>query len=264
MEYNNERKKYLHENESEQARDRERANTQKRIVQKLTYRSTWYIRYIGVRGWPREWCTEKGKGDTKLLLLLFCLGGQGVFDILWSWSAASAVGIGYVVSLSSSGQNGHICSYRYHWRSALKPRGGITSGISSLGDQHTELNFSSVQALLDDNWEDDILKWWIFFIPGSFLGCGTKKLVQSNVGTIVVLSLRETNWANLHSAYLLPPSSCQMKYMMNSLQVPQIKFYYMNKLIKPTRFGLLKDKPKVAKWPRFVTVYGKPGIWDFL
>ena len=40
-------------------------------------------------------------------------------------------GSGQTESMSSAGQNVHIWSYKYHWRSALNPRGGTTAGRSS-------------------------------------------------------------------------------------------------------------------------------------
>ena len=40
-------------------------------------------------------------------------------------------GRGQTESMSSMGQNGRICSYRYHWLSALNSRGGTIFGSSS-------------------------------------------------------------------------------------------------------------------------------------
>ncbi len=70
-------------------------------------------------------------------------------------------GCGQTVSLSGSGQNGLILSYRYHWRSAFNPRGGTTAGKSSSAAQGAfrSSNSTSADSLLSltktDPGEDD-------------------------------------------------------------------------------------------------------------
>ena len=46
------------------------------------------------------------------------------------------VGKGQVISLTLSGQNGLMWSYRYHCRSADRPLGETTDGSSSLSGTH--------------------------------------------------------------------------------------------------------------------------------
>ena len=84
------------------------------------------------------------------------------------------LGFGHVMSLSSSGQNGLICSNRYHWWSALKPRGGGNSCASGDQDSFKRSTLSSVESECsftntDPGVAEDIRKWWYFLIPGSFL-----------------------------------------------------------------------------------------------
>ena len=92
------------------------------------------------------------------------------------------LGIGHVKSLSSSGQNGLICSNRYHWRSTLKPRGGVMRGNSCASGDQESFRRSILSSMVSEcsfantnpGVHDDIRKWWYFLTPGSFLKCGAK------------------------------------------------------------------------------------------
>ena len=126
---------------------------------------------------------------------------------------------GQVVSLSSSGQNGRMESYKYHCRSGVSPGGRMTVGNSSASGvqgSFSILNATSAESLrsftntlLHD--EEDILKWWSFLTPTIFFIRAAKKSVQSCVGTTVVPSGLDTSCAKLHSADLLTTSAIAAK-----------------------------------------------------
>ena len=112
-----------------------------------------------------------------------------VFDMWGALSASSWIGnrSGQTESMSSAGQNGRIWSYRYHCRSALSPRGGITAGRSltcGVHDAFSNSCFTSVESHCSlvkthPGEAHSILKWCNFLIPNIFFILGAKKSVQS-------------------------------------------------------------------------------------
>ena len=72
--------------------------------------------------------------------------------------------------------------------------GAFSRSISTSGQSHC-----SQTNTLPGN-EKDTQKWWYFLIPVIFFILVAKKSVQSYVGTILLPSSRDTNWAKFQSA----------------------------------------------------------------
>ena len=69
-------------------------------------------------------------------------GGEGGgCGVLWRLDGLGTLGRGQVRSLSATGQNSRIFSYRYHCRCADRPAGVMTEG-SSLGSSNEAPSFS--------------------------------------------------------------------------------------------------------------------------
>ena len=101
--------------------------------------------------------------------------GAGEHSLLAPGLGQSGRGHTCTASLSSSGQNGLICSYRYHWRASLNPLGEITVDRSSLSGDHGSRRRSILTSFVslrswtntDPGWDDVTLKWWYLLSPWS-------------------------------------------------------------------------------------------------